>query len=99
MVVTRLDTLGPSPAARAVRDERHLLAHEVGQRELSAGAACSTSCSRAEAAPVRPRGLTRQGEDGVQVEASGPALHVAPVAADVEGVDERQAGERCDLAL
>ena len=100
VVVARLDLLGPAAAARADRDERDRVAQEAGQRELlRLVLGVRQLDAEAEAAAARPRGLAREREHRVQVEAAGAALHVAPVAADVEEVRERQRGHRRDLAL
>src|SRR5207245_9994010 len=94
MVVARLDALGSrAVAAPAQRDQGHTRLEEVGQREASGlELRVRELDAEADAQAVAAGGVERRGPHGSEVEAARPALHVAPVAADVEDVDEGERG-------
>ena len=101
MVVARLDAPRARPrAAPPQRDQGHLRLEEIGQGQ-AVGLELGVRELHAEgdAQVVPPRGVESQGPDGGEVETPRTALHVPPVAADVEHVDEGQGGQRLDRVL
>jgi len=102
MIVARLDGVERASAALELADlgQRHAIVQKVrhgdlfrldlGIRELYA---------EPDAQAALLGGVERELPDGMQVEAAGTALDVAPVATDVEHVDEGQRGDFVHVPL
>ena len=100
VVVAGLDPVRAPGNGPPDRDERHLRLEKVGESELRGlDLRVGELNAEGEALAVSAGGVTSEGPDRVEVEPARTALHVAPVAADVEHVHERQRGEALDRQL
>ena len=101
MVVARFAELERAVLRNAADgDNGHLGLDEIGQGQvLRLADGVGNHDAEGDALFVAPRRVEGQAPDGRQIEAPEPPLHVAPVAADVEHVDERQAGHALDVLL
>jgi hypothetical protein len=101
MVIARLAILRiPLAGDLADVDQRNAIAQEGRQGDLFGLKRSVRELNpKSDTQALAPGRVERQSPDRIQIEAAGPRLHVAPIAANVQDIDEWQAGDLFDMLL
>src|SRR5882762_2200469 len=102
MIIARLDGIEFPAVAPELTDlgQRHPVVQKIRHRNLSGLNFRIRKLHAERYSQAAPLGrVKRQLPDGMQIELAGPALHVTPVTANVQDIDERKRRELFDVLL